>query len=82
MNVKKLFKKPIRYTDYEGASPAARAARKMDEREGEIIVQNEMLRKIALGQMLVVILLAGALIYKCLQSSVMPYVVEVDNATG
>ena len=39
MNVKNLFSKPEKFTNYEAISPAARAARKWDEREGEIIVQ-------------------------------------------
>ena len=78
----KIFKRPEKYTDVKEETPAMRAARKWDEREGEVVVQNYHLRIIALGLMVTIILLAGALIYKSLSSSVMPYVVEVDTTTG
>ena len=82
MNIKNLFHKPEKFTDYEAESPAARAERKWDEREGEIVVQNYNLRLLLIGLMSVVIILVGALVYKSLGASVMPYVVEVDTTTG
>ena len=51
MNVKSLLSKPEKFTNYEAISPAMRAARKWDEREGEIIVQNYNLRRLLVGMM-------------------------------
>ena len=82
MNIKGLFKRPERFTSYDPDSPAARAARKWDEREGEIVVQNQNLRLLLAGMMVVSIVLTGGLVYKSLSSTIMPYVVEVDNTTG
>lgn len=82
MNVKNLFHKPEKFTNYDPDSPASRAMRKWDEREGEIIVQNYNLRRLLMGFMAVIVVLAGALVYKSLSSDVMPYIVEVDNVTG
>lgn len=82
MNIKNLFSKPEKFTNYEAESPAARAARKWDEREGEIIVQNYNLRRLLLGMMSVVIFMTIGLVYKSLSSNVMPYIVEVDTTTG
>lgn len=82
MNIKNLFSKPEKFTNYEAESPAARAARKWDEREGEIIVQNYNLRRLLLGMMAVVMFMTVGLVYKSLSSNVMPYIVEVDTTTG
>lgn len=82
MNVKNLFNKPEKFTNYEPESPAARAARKWDEREGEIIVQNYNLRRLLLGMLAIVMFLTAGLVYKSLSSNVMPYIVEVDTVTG
>ena len=82
MNIKSLFNKPEKFTDYEPESPAERAARKWDEREGEIIVQNYNLRRLLAGLMAVVTILTLGLVYKSLSSNVMPYIVEVDKTTG
>ena len=82
MNIKNLFSKPEKFTNYEAESPAARAARKWDEREGEIIVQNYNLRRLLLGMMSVFMFMTVGLVYKSLSSNVMPYIVEVDTTTG
>ena len=82
MNVKSLFSKPEKFTNYEAISPAMRAARKWDEREGEIIVQNYNLRRLLVGMLAVVIVLTVSLVYKSLSANVMPYIVEVDTTTG
>ena len=82
MNVKNLFSKPEKFTNYEAISPAMRAARKWDEREGEIIVQNYNLRRLLVGMLAVVIVLTVSLVYKSLSANVMPYIVEVDTTTG
>ena len=82
MNIKNLFSKPEKFTNYEAESPAARAARKWDEREGEIIVQNYNLRRLLLGMMSVVMFMTVGLVYKSLSSNVMPYIIEVDTTTG
>lgn len=82
MNVKSLFSKPEKFTTYEPESPAARAARKWDEREGEIIVQNYNLRRLLVGLLAVIMILTFGLVYKSLSANVMPYIVEVDTVTG
>ena len=82
MNIKNLFSKPEKFTEYEPESPAARAARKWDEREGEIIVQNYNLRRLLVGMLAVVMVLTVGLVYKSLSVNVMPYIVEVDTTTG
>ena len=82
MNIKNLLRKPEKFTDYEAESPAARAERKWDEREGEIVVQNYNLRLLLIGLMCVVVILVCGLVYKSLSASVVPYVVEVDTTTG
>ena len=82
MNIRNLFSKPEKFTNYEAISPAMRAARKWDEREGEIIVQNYNLRRLLVGMLAVVIVLTVSLVYKSLSSNVMPYIVEVDTTTG
>ena len=82
LNVKELFSKPEKFTNYDAESPAARAARKWDEREGEIIVQNYNLRRLLLGMLVAVMFLTVGLVYKSLSTNVMPYIVEVDTTTG
>ena len=82
MQINNLFSKPEKFTNYEPESPAERAARKWDEREGEIIVQNYNLRRLLIGLLVVVMFLTVGLVYKSLSSNVMPYVVEVDTMTG
>lgn len=82
MNIRNLFSKPEKFTNYEAISPALRAARKWDEREGEIIVQNYNLRRLLVGMLAVVIVLTVSLVYKSLSANVMPYIVEVDTTTG
>ena len=82
MDIKKMLRTPERFTDYDPGSPAARAERKWDAREGEIIEQNYNLRRIVGGLLLCIICLVGALTYKSLSSSVVPYVVELDVSTG
>ena len=82
MQIKNLFSKPEKFTNYEPESPAERAARKWDEREGEIIIQNYNLRRLLMGLLVVVMFLTVGLVYKSLSSNVMPYVVEVDTMTG
>ena len=82
MNVKEMFSKPEKFTNYDAESPAARAARKWDEREGEIIVQNYNLRRLLIGMLAVVMILTVGLVYKSLSTNVMPYIVEVDTTTG
>ncbi len=82
MNIRNLLSKPEKFTNYEAISPAMRAARKWDEREGEIIVQNYNLRRLLVGMLAVVIVLTVSLVYKSLSANVMPYIVEVDTTTG
>lgn len=78
----KFVSKPEKFTTYEPESPAEKAARKWDEREGEIIVQNYNLRRLLVGVLAVIMILTVGLVYKSLSTNVMPYIVEVDTVTG
>ena len=80
--MKSLLSKPEKFTSYEPESPAARAARKWDEREGEIIVQNYNLRRLLAGLLGVIMILTVGLVYKSLSANVIPYIVEFDTVTG
>jgi len=82
LNVKSLFRKPEKFTNYDPNSPASKAAKRWDEREGQIVEQNQNLRKITVGLMITIIALGGGLVYKSLSSSVVPYVVTLDETTG
>ena len=82
MDIKSLFKKPEKFTSYDPNSPASKAARRWDEREGQIIEQNQNLRKLTVGLMVTIVALGGALVYKSMASSMVPYVVTLDATTG
>ena len=82
MNVKSLFHKPEKFTNYDPNSPAAKAAQRWDEREGQIVEQNQNLRKLTIGLMVTIIVLGGGLVYRSLSSTMVPYVVTYDSSTG
>lgn len=82
MNVKSLFRKPEKFTNYDPNSPASKAARRWDEREGQIIEQNQNLRKLTVGLMVTIVALGAGLVYRSLSSSMIPYVVTLDATTG
>lgn len=82
MNVKSLFRKPEKFTNYDPNSPAAKAAQRWDEREGQIVEQNQNLRKLTIGLMITIIALGGGLVYRSLASTMVPYVVTFDSSTG
>ena len=83
MKIDQLFHRPEHFTTpTTSQSPAEKAARKWDAREGEIIEQNYNLRRISFGLILVIIALAGALCYKAVTENTLVYVVETDIKTG
>lgn len=82
MNISSLFHRPEKFTSYDPNSPAARAARKWDEREGEIIEQNYNLRKLLIGLIVVIVALTIGLVYKSISDYSTVYVVETDIKTG
>lgn len=83
MNPKSLFHRQEHFTvPTASLSPAEKAKQKWDEREGEIIEQNYMLRKLLIGLMGAIIVLAGALCYKVISENYLVYVVETDIKTG
>lgn len=83
MNIKSLFIRPEHFTKPTATmSPAEKASRKWDEREGEIIEQNYNLRRLLIGMMAVIVVLAGALCYKVISENYLVYVVETDIKTG
>lgn len=83
MNISKLFHRPEHFTAPDSSlSPAEKASRKWDAREGEIIEQNYNLRKMLLGLMVVVCALGCALTYKVISENYIVYVVETDIKTG
>lgn len=63
-------------------SPAEKASRKWDEREGGIIEQNNLLRKLIFASAGALVVLAAALCYKSITENTLVYVVETDIKTG
>lgn len=83
LNIKSLFHRPEHFTLPDSSlSPAEKASRKWDAREGEIIEQNYNLRRILIGLIIVVVALAAALSYKAISENYLVYVVETDIKTG
>lgn len=83
MKIKSLFHRPERFTQNESTlSPAEKASRKWDAREGEIIEQNTNLRRLLVGLMVVIVALGSALAYKAISENYLVYVVETDIKTG
>lgn len=83
MNIKDLFRRPEHFTKPQSSmTPAEKAALKWDKREGEVIEQNYNLRRLLIGMMVVIIVLAGALCYKAISENYLVYVVETDIKTG
>lgn len=83
MKIDQLFHRPEHFTTpTTSQSPAEKAARKWDEREGEIIEQNYNLRRISFGLVIVIMALAAALCYKAVTENTLVYVVETDIKTG
>ena len=65
MKIEQMFHRPEHFTPPTNSqSPAEKASRKWDAREGEIIEQNYNLRRLLLGLVVVIVALAGALCYK------------------
>lgn len=83
MNLKKIFfSRPQQYTDVTPLTPAEKAKRKWDEREGAIIAQNYNLRLLNIGQLLVNISVCGMMAWMASQSSVQPFVVFANPESG
>ena len=83
MKFTQLFHRPEHFTmPASSLSPAEKASRKWDEREGGIIEQNKLLRKLIMCTGAGIIALAGALCYKSVTENTLVYVVETDIKTG
>ena len=83
MNLKKIFfTRPQQYTDVTPLTPAEKAKRKWDEREGAIIAQNYNLRLLNFGQLLVNIGVCGLIAWMASRSSVQPFVVFANPESG
>ncbi len=83
MNVRQLFHTPDDFSGGKPIHPAKSPEEKIwDEREGAVIVQNHNLRRIIVGLIAVCVVLAGGLVLQSLKATVVPYVVEVDGASG
>lgn len=82
MGINSFFKRPEKFTDMSGLSPADKAKSTWDRREGRIVVQNYNLRLIIVGLIIIAVALTGGLVYQSSKSMLVPYVVEVDKATG
>ena len=83
MKIEQMFHRPEHFTPPTNSqSPAEKASRKWDAREGEIIEQNYNLRRLLLGLVVVIVALAGALCYKAVTENTLVYVVETDIKTG
>lgn len=75
------FRRPrVRYSDTpHPATPYQAAAQAWDLRMGSAVVQARNWRLMAFGCLSLAVLMAGALVWRSTQSSVTPYVVEVDR---
>lgn len=84
MNLKKmLFKQPNLNEGYNPKSPAEKNARDVwDQREGSVIVQNHNLRRLNIGQLVVNLVLVGAIVFLSTKSSVQPFVVFANPESG
>ena len=82
MNIRKLFTRPENYTAMDEMSPADRAKRTWDNRDGSVIIQNYNLRLLNIGQLAVNVILVGALIFSSMKSSVQPFVVFANPQNG
>lgn len=70
----------VRYADTpQPATPYQAAAQVWDERIGSARVQAKNWRLMAFGCLVLALVMSGGLIWRSLQSSVTPYVVEVDR---
>ena len=76
-----MFRRPtIRYGQTaEPATPYQRAAQVWDDRIGSARVQAKNWRLMALGCLGLCFVTSGALVWRSMQSTVTPYVVEVDD---
>ncbi len=82
MKVSSLFKRPEKYTDVKAKTPAEKAEEEWDRRSGAVVIQNYHLRMMMVGLIIISIALAGGLVVQSLKSVVVPYIVEVDSASG
>lgn len=83
MNIKNIFfNRPQQYTDFSTLTPAEKAKRKWDEREGAIIAQNYNLRLLNIGQLIVNIGVCGIVAWMASRSSVQPFVVFANPESG
>lgn len=83
MDVRKdLFNRPEKFSNFDELSPADKAKRTWDEREGDIIVRNHNLRKLVMLLLLILVVLVGCIIYLATKSSVQPFVVMANPETG
>lgn len=76
------FKRPqVRYADTpQPATPYQAAAQVWDDRIGSARVQAKNWRLMAFGCLALALLMAGGLVWRSMQSIVVPYVVEVDSS--
>jgi type IV secretory pathway TrbF-like protein len=76
-----MFKRPsVRYgRTPEPETPYQKAAQAWDERIGSARVQAKNWRLMALGELAVIVGLAGALIWQSARGTVVPWVVQVDR---
>ncbi len=83
MDVRKdLFKKPERFSNFDDLSPAEKAKKTWDEREGDIIVRNHNLRKLVMLLLFIMVVLIGCIVFLSTKSSVQPFVVMANPETG
>lgn len=75
------FRRPrVRYSDTPPpATPYQAAAQAWDLRMGSAVVQARNWRLMAFGCLSLAVLMSGALVWRSTQSTVTPYVVEVDH---
>lgn len=82
MGIKSLFNRPEKFTNIPSSSPMEKERRVWDEREGSKVIQAANWRKMAFSLLFICIALIGGIIYITTKSQLIPYVVEVDKASG
>ncbi len=82
MKITSIFKRPEKFTDTKARTPAEKAEEEWDRRSGRLVLQNYHLRLMMIGLIVISIALTVGLVIQSLKSVVVPYIVEVDSASG
>lgn len=76
------FSREKKFTELEDNNPCEQARKIWNERDGYLVAQNNTLRKVIVGLLIVTVSLTAGLVVQSTKSSVAPYIIEVDSTTG